>query len=336
MFSGFILDMAPYAFSEEDFRYYSKIGEAHLETGIKNCDKTLRRYITDDKISARKIMSDWFPEIDVDVFISHSKKDGGQAQALAGWLFENFKIRSFIDSNVWNHVDRLITLLKRAYGDLSEDQKKEECHFFAHAYMMLMVSLMKMIDKAESVILVNGGNALPFFDRTHSPWIFSEIVCTNLIRKKPLLAYRNYDSGRLCENYEKMQAVLEFLTVSYEVNLDHLTRLDPSMLDEWNDRYQRNKDLYDPYPLDALYEITKYKDKLYATRNFAEANSREAVMLNEKWNREASGDESLDRTVMILESAEIMGEARSYFKMCKKEGKCPCPWCENRIIEWGI
>jgi hypothetical protein len=52
------------------------------------------------RLNAELITANWFPEIEADIFISHSYKDFDDVLSVAGWLYDNFKLISFIDSCV--------------------------------------------------------------------------------------------------------------------------------------------------------------------------------------------------------------------------------------------
>ena len=52
-------------------------------------------------LDGSKMQTNWFPQIKVDIFLSHSHKDEKLAIALAGWLKKTFGLTTFIDSCVW-------------------------------------------------------------------------------------------------------------------------------------------------------------------------------------------------------------------------------------------
>lgn len=55
---------------------------------------------------------------------------------------------------------------------------------------MLNIALQNMIDNTEVVFLINTSNSIDKYDgqaSTFSPWIYSEIITTTLIRKKSFL-----------------------------------------------------------------------------------------------------------------------------------------------------
>lgn len=208
MFTGYNLKLNEDFFDNElmSFDEYKIIGESHLNSKVFEYKNDLNRYIRKRTINGSELQDDNFPIIDADVFISHSSNDVSLANALAGWIHKEFKLKVFIDSNVWGYSQKLLE-------DINSDfcnKKKDENYGFTydhnacnnasqHVNIMLSVALQKMIDRVECVILLNTDNSIEVFDDinktmniTYSPWIYSEIVCTQIVRKKPLLYYRKY------------------------------------------------------------------------------------------------------------------------------------------------
>lgn len=57
--------------------------------------------MNDEIIDGDAISQDWFPNINSNIFISHSHLDEEYVIAFAGWLKKNFNLNAFIDSCVW-------------------------------------------------------------------------------------------------------------------------------------------------------------------------------------------------------------------------------------------
>jgi hypothetical protein len=68
---------------------------------------------SDGSLNASKITADWFPRINADVFISHSKNDSELTVRLAGFLQYEFGLTSFVDSSAWGYADDLLRILVR-------------------------------------------------------------------------------------------------------------------------------------------------------------------------------------------------------------------------------
>lgn len=86
----------------------TRIKRRHEMDVHKNLDRVL---YNSNIIDGGAIQNLWFPqEIFGDenfIFISHSHKDEDLAMRLAGFLYEEFRIMSFIDSCVWLYSDTL-------------------------------------------------------------------------------------------------------------------------------------------------------------------------------------------------------------------------------------
>lgn len=278
MFSGFNLKIKKEFFksSNEYYRYIKKA------KNILNCDinaykRSLKDYVIIDNIDGEclngtTIQNNWFPLVEADVFISHSHADKKLANAFAGWLYDEFGLTSFIDSNIWGYVDELLMLINNKYSNRritpygSCLYNHEKCNKASqHTNIMLLMALQNMIDKVESVFFLNTDQSITVFEddhmnHTYSPWIYSEIVCTQLIRKRPLINYRGKQSI-FAESFAKSE-LPNNLQIQYDVSLEHLKSLDEYKLNLWNEKYQNGN--YTK-ALDALYEFT-YKKQLKETR----------------------------------------------------------------------
>jgi len=254
MFRGFNLTIDDSDFSE----FYLEGERIHLKnkTIVK---EGLDRFLDDDgDLSASKIVGEWFPSIKADIFLSHSHKDEDMIIALAGWLNCKFQINSFIDSCVWGYSENLLKSIDNSY--CRQPGKKtfyydKRNRSTAHVYIMLSTALSKMIDDCEAVFFVNTPNSISSSDyisgadETLSPWIYSEIAMTRLVRKKSLSEYRG---GVSLEEQTLILKSRGDLNVKYDVDLDHLIDLSCDDLNNWADyRFLRNA----RHPLDVLYKL---------------------------------------------------------------------------------
>ena len=196
----------------------------------RDIQDTLASYISDEGvIDESRLEEDWFPNIDADVFISHSHKDQDLAIHLAGWLYSNFDITSFIDSCVWGYADDLLRKIDNEYcvnkrksdGSIDSYSYEKRNQSTAHVHMILTTALHKMIDNAECLIFLNTPNALPInevISSTLSPWIYSELAFSQSVRKKSLSEYRQFlQHDGLTD--------LSALKVKYDITFDHLVDL---------------------------------------------------------------------------------------------------------------
>lgn len=262
MVTGFNLEIKekinPYTQYIDD--YEKMIGE--YKTSIfENIDN----YVIDGFVDGTKVEQDWFPKINADIFISHSHKDEALAKGLAGWIYKEFKLICFVDSCVWGYSDDLLEKINKKYSDW---RRKEDGsgflynHFKSnmackHVDTILTIALYKMIDKTETTFLLNTDNSISKYadvynQSTYSPWIYSEIICTELIRKKPLADYRPEENEFLEHKENKRYYTENTIPVKYKTSLEHLVKIDYEDLNKWKKKYDEQRC---SFPLDCLYDI---------------------------------------------------------------------------------
>lgn len=254
MFAGFNLS------TDNNFEQYQQIGKK-IFSGIKDQVKNeLEKFtLSDGSLNGTKMQSNWFPQVNADIFISHSHKDESKAIGLAGWLKYEFGLDVFIDSCVWGYSVELLKKIDDEYC-LSDDKKtydyQKRNFSTSHVHMMLSTALTMMMDKTECVFFLNTPNSINTKDliyKTESPWIYYEIAMTKLIEKRNLTEYRNKLIKKAL--FESAQNAKE-LTIKYDVTLDHLCPINQLDLDNWNAGWNV-KLPKDEYPLDTLYKRKK-------------------------------------------------------------------------------
>ena len=141
----------------------------------------------------------------------------------------------------------------------------------SHVHMMLSVALTQMINNTECLFFLNTPNSLTpntIIEKTESPWIYSEIVMSRLIREnKP----KRKKCGSLNESQKTFATGGEDIHISYDLSVDHLTAIDSGILMKWNNSMKRNRNYNRTFsrycgekkvhPLDKLYEITEKDGK---------------------------------------------------------------------------
>ncbi|MEL5899105.1 hypothetical protein AAGC94_13665 [Clostridium sporogenes] len=277
MFAGFNLDLSSnlnsYGGKIIDFDKYKDIGKNHLNQQKTSCGDALKDYIINGTADGTKLQDDWFPQVNADIFISHSRNDIDLAQGLAGWLNQTFGLNCFIDSNVWGYADKLLEIINSQYSNKRIDKdggylySHEKCNTASkHVNVMLSIALQKMIDKTEATFVLNTDNCIKKYEdvyttSTYSPWIYTEIVCTELVRKRPLSEYRPHITKVGQESIKSYNA--SEYCAAYKVSLEHLKDINISILCDW-----KNKQIDScKYALDKLYLIT-HPEKMIKLEEF--------------------------------------------------------------------
>ena len=75
-------------------------------------DNINRDAIKQSLIDGTRLQEEWFPseyfDSQFEVFISHAHKDETTVKKLAGFLYEKYGLRSFIDSCYWGYANDLL------------------------------------------------------------------------------------------------------------------------------------------------------------------------------------------------------------------------------------
>lgn len=256
-------------FSTQEINEYEKLGLSSL----KNNDFLLKYIEEVEELEGDKIMQECFPNDikEYNIFLSHSHKDMRIALIIAGLLKSKYKIEVFIDSTVWlNYIDLLKCIddyyckskekIKERYDYNSKEYYDYDIRNYStsHINLMLMNSLNMMIDKCEVLFFLNTPNSISIDNigqKTNSPWIFSEIQTSKIIRKK--IPNRNIPS------MESTKYFSTDLKISYPLELDHLTNISRYNFLKWiNGNYNNPNSaldgLYKIYPLEKHININRF------------------------------------------------------------------------------
>lgn len=265
MYRGFQLELKPYRSMFESnigFEYYHSVGSDLFEKHQDEVQSVLDNFLlSDGSIDGSKMQENWFPQIEADIFISHSHQDEDLAIALAGWLYEKFGLVSFIDSCVWGYADDLKKLLFKTYRKYSDPGDFIPlCRFVSsHVHMMLSVALSQMIDNTECLFFLNTPNSIsidaPIGETTSSPWIYSEIAMSRLIRKQ---------IPKRLKKLNESQKAFSLKLIRYRLPMDHLLVISEQDMLGWEESYNRSSlDICKPLPhaLDKLYELVKQRKR---------------------------------------------------------------------------
>lgn len=257
MYRGFQLDLSQKEprsnhLVRELKEYYEK-GKTLYETSKTTIKKTLDDFLLlDGSLDGSEMEANWFPQIQAHIFISHSHQDEKLALCLAGWLHEHFELKSFIDSAVWGYADNLLKQIDNRYCRREDrglyDYKKRN-RSTSHIHMMLSVALAGMIDNTECLFFLNTPHSQSIDacikGTTYSPWIYSEIAMSRLMRQKTKEKHRR----SLNESFS------EQLSIRHPLLMDHLTKLNLEDLNRWKKRCN-----YCSSSLDYLYKLKPQKE----------------------------------------------------------------------------
>jgi hypothetical protein len=262
MYRGFDFKLGPYPkdrteSNQESYKIGSSILAEHKSVVKESLEALVLR---DGTLDGAKMQEQWFPQVEADLFISHSHKNEETAIVLAGFLYKKFGIKSFIDSTVWSYSGELLNSLDKAYCSKGQPNLYDydlRNLSTSHVYLMLSGALSKMIDSTECVFFLNTPESVKpgkVIDSTLSPWIYSEVLTTQIIRKRlPEEHARRQEITKSFSDGGKLP-VLESFAMTHKLELGHLTRLDirdnKNFFTEWHQNAQG-----DTFKLDGLYKM---------------------------------------------------------------------------------
>lgn len=257
MYRGFEIKNIKEKSFGKNFQHYLDVGKKNLKQRNELVESFLSEFENLDKsLNGDKMQSNWFPQIKADIFLSHSHTDEDLVIAFAGWLDEKFSLDVFIDSCVWKYSMDLQKIIDKYYssnnGKLIYDKV---LYASSHVHMMLNTALMQMIDNCECVMFINTPNSVKpdeVVNKVVSPWIYSELGMTKLIKKKDIKDHR------LSSLFEKAENFSEQLSIGYNLKTDHLTQLSVDDLKSWESKIPNYKTLVfknNREALNILYEM---------------------------------------------------------------------------------
>lgn len=231
-----------------------------LEVAIKNLRSMIYKTSLENgnaTVEAESIWGDWFSSIKADVFISHSSKDGKLAIQFANWLYEQFNLKSFVDSQFWLRIDNLQREIdektkftkieydsdgipyKKTYYDYSKRNEST-----AHVHALVNYALTKMIDTTPVFIFIKSKSSISFEDsieKITSPWIFHELAIVDLINNQKLKKLKE----------QSMEMDYSNVSVTYPMLGNCLKQITYNNLTEW----QKEQNKKNPFKkLDFLIE----------------------------------------------------------------------------------
>lgn len=155
----------------------------------------LEEYLLDKNnlLDATKIQQSVFPEIDIDVFISHSHADEDEAIKVALSL-EDIGLKPFVDSCVWGYADELLRKIDDVFSipegwtNYSYELRNRTT---TNVHLILNAALQQMIHRSELFIFLGTETSIKIDDyvsrnvQLSSPWIFSELTFVRNVERTP-------------------------------------------------------------------------------------------------------------------------------------------------------
>lgn len=267
MYQGFDLKIDDISFFDNDETY----------TDILDKKKDYIKLVVDELlmnggiIDADKIIKQWFPKDHYHIFISHSHKDRDIAKALANWLYENFKLKSFLDSHIWGYANDLLYNLNDLYArkNATTFAYTPAIYNASNVHLMLSTALNEVIDSTECLFFINTENTIQninlkngeYEQRTESAWIMHELKSSSIMRRKQ-------SEHRPTERMESIsvgvESIHKSIGYSYNISTDHLVKLSQEKLSQWIDICAPYKDI-EGAVLGRIHLHSEYSalDKLY-------------------------------------------------------------------------
>lgn len=263
MYSKFKIESLSYIknLDEEKKEEYKEEYKNIFSKNKEKIKKGIEEFLLPDKsIDVEKLSNNWFKEVKVDIFISHSHRDEEETVILAGILNKEFGLKCFIDSMVWGNSLELLKEIDDRYNKLENGNYSYSGSTWAasNVHLILMIALKKMIDNTECVLFFKTPNSIEVRnmnkeENTASPWIFSEIEIINSIRIISPERSKIAISESVKTNDDKKK--LNFL---YKTDLKEYFDINDEIFKEWLNKKNQNSD---KNSLDILYEIVINKNK---------------------------------------------------------------------------
>ncbi len=169
--------------------------EKYKQEKRRNYKIQIEEYLLDENntLDADIIASKLFPQVEADVFISHSHSDEDKAIKLALSL-EEIGLATFVDSCVWGYSDELLKkiddkfCIPEGWSHYSYPLRNRTT---TNVHMILNSALHEMIDRSELFIFLESENSVKIDDYINkseylsSPWIFSELAFAGRVQRKP-------------------------------------------------------------------------------------------------------------------------------------------------------
>lgn len=275
MYSAFELKIDNDILYDNRYCEYVTDGEDRGGKDKSEVEKYLREVFDDGIIDGTSLSERYFPSKRREVFLSHSHDDEALAYMVAGMLHKRFGLTTFIDSMFWGSADLLLRELDDQYcwQETSQTYNYVKRNFStAHVHTMLTSAIIKVMDQTEAIIFLNTPSSVPDLKHaistegydayTQSPWIYLEVLLTQMLKETNLEHYRRqwrFDESVLGHSEKGLQ-------VKYKLPREKLIPLTMGDIDKWyaqyrekgwriSERLNMSASGYVKHPLDVLYEL---------------------------------------------------------------------------------
>lgn len=156
---------------------------------------------------------------------------------------------------MWGFSDDLLRKIDDKYCINNNSERKsysyeKRNYSTSHVHMMLSIAINKMIDKTECLFFLNTPESVSIENTvqktTYSPWIYSELFTSEVIRKKELSRYRKGTMEK------KAMYESDKVNIKYDITTDHLIDLDKNDFIKWARTNTKNSE-----SLDQLYYLKR-------------------------------------------------------------------------------
>lgn len=113
---------------------------------------------TDGLIDGKSLKELWFPQGKYHIFLSHSHADVDLARYFKSWLQAKRDLKCFIDADVWDNKDSLLSELEKRFNPSA--QRSKTLLLSTHVHSMLTMALFEAIDAIECPILIESSNSV--------------------------------------------------------------------------------------------------------------------------------------------------------------------------------
>jgi len=268
MYSKFNCEISD-CFYNKNIDQYREAGRKIYENFQQQCECSLRPFLLDNRhIDGTAVKETWFSIAKADVFISHSHQDIEKVKAFAGWLKNKFGLTAFIDSCAWGYCDDLLKLIDDRFCKHQDGKTydyKLRNYTTSHVHTMLSAALLDMIDRTECLIFYNTPQSICLKDelnkveqaeKTLSPWIYSELSATRVLRcQKPDRLKRLRESFEHRGSSKFNDSTLPHIEYDVSASIQKMIKLDDKVLTEW----EREHTNVEESPLDTLYKLVCLK-----------------------------------------------------------------------------